>query len=214
MTASIARYLKDFGEPPPAPPMSQESDGAFDFDTFATGDTAAEEPLDLDAERAEAHREGYETGLEDARSKWEAERQELLDAHAQELAALRQRVEVELAASIQTKVADAALLLAEAVSNQTAAILAPLVEEALVAKAISDMADLIGEAIVEGDVGVVTVHGPAHLREQLVGRLDKDARSSIRHVEAPDLDVSVDLGEAALVTRMSAWSARLRELLA
>lgn len=213
MTASIARYLKDFGEPPPTPPMPQDND-AFDFDAFAAGDTAAEEPVDLDGERVEAHREGYETGLEDARSNWEEERRKLVDAHEQELAALRQHYEMELTASIQSKMADATLLLAEAVSNQTAAILAPLVEEALVAKAISDMADLIREAIVEGDVGTVTVHGPAHLREQLVGNLDENTCTSIRHVEAPDLDVSVDLGEAALVTRMSAWSARLRELLA
>ncbi len=210
MTASIARYLKDFGEPPPAPAMPFENEREYDIGTFAI----EEAPVDLEAERKEAHREGYEAGLEDARSAWEEERQKLVDEHAAALNVLRQRHENDLIASVQEKMSGMALLLAEAISNQTSVALAPLLEKALVSKAVADLAVLVRAAIVEGDIAVVTVHGPASLHEQLTEALDDGTRSSIRHVEAPDLDITVDLGEAALVTRMSAWSARLKEVLA
>ncbi|MCB5202659.1 hypothetical protein LH464_09265 [Neorhizobium sp. T786] len=213
MTASIARYLKDFGEIS-APPVLPADDDAFDFGNLSSLDAVIDDPVDIDAERSEAHRRGYEAATEEAQLKWQEERQQLLDTQASELAALRSHYEVELAASLNARMGQAALLIAESVSNQTASILLPILEEALVAKAISDMAGLIQQAILDGDVGVLTVRGPEHLREQLTAALGDGAGSMIRHIESPDLDVSVELGDAALVTRMSAWSARLKELLA
>jgi hypothetical protein len=213
MTASIARYLKDFGEPL-APPVLPADEGGFDFEDLPALDAVIDNPIDIEAERAEARRLGYEAATEEALAKWQDERQQLLDAHTSELAALRNRYEIEFAASLNAKITEAASLIAETVSNQTVTILEPLVEKALVAKSLDDMAGLIQQAILEGDVGVVTVHGPAHLSKQLAAALDDTARSMIRHVEADDLDLCVDVGEITLVTRMSAWSARLKELLA
>lgn len=214
MTASIARYLKDFGEPPPAPVFDAEPAG-FDLghDIFDIADPL-EVPLDLEAERAAARAEGHAAAEEEAGLRWGEERETLLRAHAEEIAALRQKHEDEMADIVAQKLAEASLLIAEAVSTQTAQILAPLVEEALVDKAVSEMAALIRAAVAEGDLGAVVVHGPARLFGRLAAAFGEEGASLLRHVEAADLDITVDLGDSALVTRMSAWSARLRKVLA
>ena len=212
MTASIARFLKDFGEvsPPPAPP---EAAGGFDFSDFAP-DVPVEEPIDLEAERSEAHTQGYEAATQELQAKFEEERAALVAAHETELASLKAGFDSEIVQLVQSKLAEIAITVAEAVSDQTAKVLAPLVEETLVGKAIVDMADLIRAAVLEGDVATVTIRGPEHLRVRLSEVLGGEISSLIRHVEADDLDISADLGEPALVTRLSAWSARVKELLA
>ena len=214
MTASIARYLKDFGEPPPAPVFDADPE-SFDLgqDLFDT-DEPLEIPLDLDAERAAARAEGHAAAEAEANRRMDEEREALLRAHAEEIAALRQKHEDEMADIVAQKLAEASLLIAEAVSTQTAQILAPLVEEALVDKAVSEMAALIRAAVAEGDLGAVVVHGPARLFDRLASAFGEEGASLLRHVEAADLDITVDLGDSALVTRMSAWSARLRKVLA
>lgn len=212
MTASIARFLKDFGEVPPPPPP--EAGGDFDFGGFSGPDAVVEEPIDLEAERAEAHASGYEAATQELQAKWTEERHALLAAQEAEMAALKARYENEIVELVQSKLGQIAITVAEAVSDQTAKVLAPLVEEALTDKAIADMADLIRAAVLEGDVATVTVRGPEHLRMKLSEALGDGLPSVLRHVEASDLDVSADLGDPALVTRLSAWSARVKELLA
>ena len=138
MTASIARFLKDFGEVPPPPPP--EASGDFDFGGFPGSDAVVEEPVDIEAERAEAHAKGYEAATQELQAKWAEERQALLAAQQAEMAALKARYENEIVDLVQSKLGQIAITVAEAVSDQTAKVLAPLVEEALTDKAIADMA--------------------------------------------------------------------------
>lgn len=214
MTASIARYLKDFGEPTPAPPILADDLGGFDF---GGGFDVSDEPLevpDVVAERAEAHAQGYEAGGTEARLAWEQERGELQKAHAEAIAAIRAKYEADIVTIVEKKMGEAALLIAEAVSDQTARVLAPVVEQALVSKAVADLADLLRAAISEGDAATITVQGPAHLFEMLSAALGVEHAGLLRHIESADLDIAADVGGSALVTRLSAWTARLQEVLA
>ena len=215
MTASIARYLKDFGEPTPPPPILAEDPGSFDFgDSFPAAPDDPREVPDIAADRAEAHAEGYEAGIAEARTSWEAEREELQKAHAEAIAEIRAKYEADIATVVEKKLGEAALLIAQAVSDQTARVLAPVVEQALVSKAVADLADLLRAAILEGDAAIITVQGPAHLFEKLSAALGIEHAGLLRHVESSDLDIAADVGGSALVTRLSAWSARLQEVLA
>ena len=212
MSASLARYLKDFSEPH-APPLPLLADGFGDgFEDDPAFPTVVEEPVDIEAERAEAYAKGHDAASEELQQRFDEERQALLTAHAEEMAALREKYETEAAAMIAAGLEGIAGLTAQAVSDQTARILSPLLDEALVAKAISDMADIIRSALLEGDVGTLTVRGPLHLFEKLKTALGEPT-PLLRHIEAPDLDIAVDIGESALVTRMSAWLASLKKVL-
>ena len=215
MTASIARYLKDFGEPTPAPPVLVDDVGDFDFGGgFDIPEPTIETPVDLAAERAEARAEGLAAGAAEAKQSWEEERAQLLKAHADELAATKLKYEAEITSIVEKKMSEAAVLIAEAVGMQTARILAPIVEQTLVEKAVADLAELLHAAILEGDAATVTLRGPVELFEKLKAALGEEHQALLRHVEAADLDLSAEMGDAALVTRLSAWSARLKEVLA
>ncbi|MCF6369554.1 hypothetical protein [Rhizobium halophilum] len=214
MTASIARYLKDFGEPTPLPLVLADDKGDPGFGESFPSLEAIEVPVDLEEERAEARAEGYDAGLTEARRIWAEEKEAVLKAHADEISAIREKYEVEIASLVERKLGEAAVLIAEAVSNQTAQVLAPVVEDALVSKAVDDLADLLRTAIIEGDAGAVIIRGPASLFRKLSSSLSQEHATVLRHVEAVDLDITAEFGDAALVTRLSAWSARLKEVLA
>jgi hypothetical protein len=212
VSISIARYLKDFGEPAPVPAVLSED---FDFPASDMLEFAepAEIPVDIEAERAEAHAKGRDEASEEVRRQWDEDKAALLAVHQEELAALRASHEEELSVLLEGRLQQIAAQTAEAVSEQMAAILAPLLDEALVAKSVADLAEVLKAALLESDVTMLTVRGPAHLFEKLQTAMAMP-EGKLRHVEADDLDISVDIGETALVTRMSAWAASLKKVMA
>ncbi len=212
MSASLARYLKDFSEPEIVPLPLEDMPTASNWEEPVAAPPIAE-PVDVEAECARAYNQGHEAASEELHRQFADERQMLAAAHAQEVAALRNQYEAEAAELIAARFREVASLVAQTVSDQTAQILAPLLDEAITAKAVSDMADLVQDAVMEGDVGTLKVCGPLHMFEQLRERL-KTSGALLRHIEASDLDLAVDIGETALVTRMSAWSASLKKVLA
>jgi hypothetical protein len=210
MSASIARYLKDFGSPPPPQVMVEDMDlFAPDISEFAP---QVEEPVDLDAIRAEAFEKGRGEATEEQQRRWDEERTALVDAHRAEIMALQERFEGELADMMAARLQEFAASTAQAVADQTANLLAPLIDEAIVVKTVADLAELVQAAILEGEVKTLTVKGPTEMFERLRARLGEDA-VVIRHIEASDIDLTVDFGDASLVTRMSAWSASLKKVL-
>lgn len=207
----LARYLKDFGETKPEisipSPQVFEEDGAFDF-----GDVPEDPPVDVEAERREAYAQGCAAAAEELSQKHKAEIEELAGAHRREIEALTRKYETDTVALVAAKVREIATDVANAVSSQAAEAIAPILTDALTEAAVANLARLIEEAILEGSAGPVTVRGPRSLFDLLVGQLGKDV-GLLRHVEADDLDLSVDIGDAALVTRISAWAVSLRKVL-
>lgn len=210
MSASIARYLKDFGAPPPPPVLSEDLD--FFGSDMADVAIPIEEPVDIEAEKADAHEAGRRQAGEELSQQFETERAALVDAHQAEIAALKAKYESDLAHKLATSLAAMAAETAREIADQTAAILAPLLDEAIAAKAVDDLAGLVRAAVLEGEVQAVTVRGPAAMFEELRALLGENA-GVVRHIETADVDLTVELGEASLVTRLSAWSASLKKVL-
>jgi hypothetical protein len=211
MSASIARYLKDFGTPTPPPVIPDELD-MFAPDLTETLALPAEEPVDIEVERADAHAKGRQEAADEWEQRWAEDRAALVQAHETEMAALKARLEGELAEMMSARIEAFATATAQEIADQTARVLAPLVEEAVAAKATTDLAELIKAAVLEGGVNAVTVRGPLPMFEALRARLG-DGAAVIRHVETDDIDLTIEIGDASLVTRMSAWSASLKKVL-
>lgn len=215
MSMPLVHYLKDFSKPANGPAGISGADFAssdpepFDLDFAAAN---APEPVDLEGERRAAYAEGYEAAEQALQEKFETERRSLVEAHARELDDLRKKFEAEATQVIAGGIRRLASEIAYAVSDQTAVAIAPLVSEQIAAKAVSDLADLLRTAILSGEAGTVTVKGPRGLFDALAGNMPEVA-GSLRHVEADDLDLSVDIGETVLVTRISAWTASLKKVL-
>ncbi|MDH4414738.1 MAG: hypothetical protein QE484_15610, partial [Rhizobium sp.] len=215
MTMPLARYLKDFSTAaappaPPAPAFEMPSLEEFDMDFPALPEPEA---VDVETIRREAYAEGHEAGEKAAIERFEVDRQAMEIAHAQALAERDQKLRDEFAALLATKLPDVIEKLSLAVSEQAAIALAPVVGEALAEKAVKDLADLLRAAIAAGEAGTVEVKGPRLLFQKLQAEMPEQA-SFLRHVEDPDLDLTAEFGDAALVTRISAFTASLKKVLA
>ncbi|WP_137132520.1 hypothetical protein [Rhizobium sp. FY34] len=210
MTATLSRYLKDFSAPPAMPAALSHDDfsSSFSFD-----DVVPEEPVvDVEAIRAEAYAQGMQAGEETIRAQWEEDRQKLEARHAEALADLRQRLEQDAGRRIEEGLRAAVDTISAAVADQAALVLAPVMEEVLAERAVRDMAEMIKETLSEHKAACLTVRGPVALFDILKEALGPEA-PELRHVETPDLDISVDIDEAVLVTRMSAWAGSLKKVL-
>lgn len=217
MSMPLARYLKDFSAPS-APPQPLDSSfdvggGADDFEMeFPALPEPEPEPVDLEAERREAFAEGQAAGEREAIERLEAEKQAQHMAHAEALAEMEQRLRDEFTATIATQLPEAIKRLSLSVSEQVAHALAPLIEESIVERAVVELAEQLTAAISAGEAGTIQIRGPRDLFEKLLSEMP-DHGEMLRHVDGADLDLTAEFGDAALVTRISAFSASLKKVL-
>ncbi len=216
MSMPLAHYLKDFSSPKPSSVVSDAM--GFDEDAFGLSDAPLLElpqpdPIDLEAERKQAFEEGRQAAIQELSEQYAQEKMNLEANHLEEVEALKQLNQIELARVMGDGLQRILEAVSRAVSEQTIAVIAPFLQEALIETALKDMSTLLKEAIVEGDIGTVTVRGPGPLFDRLRNRME-GYHDLLRHVEADDLDLTVDIHDTALVTRISAWTASLKKVLA
>lgn len=212
MTAPLARYLKDFSSAPPpvVVPVIDDSDfaGAFSFEPTIEAAPA----IDIDAERAAAFDEGKAEGERLAAAAFQAEREQLEAEHANALKALREQLEGEAVTRLETQIRSMRDALAMTLEDLTAAALAPVLQAALSAKAAEELADMVRDALSSEEVTRLTVKGPVEMFEKFRDALGADA-PELRHIDNDDLDLSVDIDESVLVTRLSAWAGSVKKVL-
>lgn len=210
MTAALTRYLKDFSAPPalPAPAATFDLDDDFHFEPVAPTPT-----VDLEAERAAAFAEGRAEGEAASDAKWEAERERLVSEHEAAMIELRQEMERQTAERLSENLARIHEETSGILENAVADVLAPVLEEAVAHAMVKELAELVRAALAAEEVTRLTVHGSLHLFEMFTEALGPDA-PELRHIETSDLDLSVDINEAVLVTRLSAWAGSLKKVLA
>ncbi len=209
MTASLAHYLKDFSEQQPVE-MPSAFDGGFDDDLSLP--FSEPETLDPDTIRREAHSEGYEAATQALEARFAEERDAMADAHRQEIEALHEAHAAQSAEVIVAKVNEMAAAVSEAIAQQTGLILAPLLSEAIAARAVTDLGDAIHAALMDGEAAQIVVRGPGELFDMLTARMG-DKAALLRHIESADLDLTVEMDGSVLVTRISAWAASLKKVL-
>jgi len=215
MSASIARYLKDFGDAQPAgvafgDPLA-DADGASAFaDTTIGFDDF--ETVDVESEKQAAYARGHEDATREVTEKMQAEREELMAAHAAELEDLRSVYLEEIAVFLSRGLREGIDAIATSLSEQTANILAPVLTEELSLKAVSALADVVRASMPDGEAVTLVVKGPKDLFEQLKTQPGFE-EETMKFTESTDIDLSVEVGESVFVTRMSAWSSSLRKVM-
>lgn len=210
MSALLSRYLKDFGEPAVIAPVAEADDFPNDLGGFA--DISIEPAIDIEAERRSAHGDGYAEASAALTEKYDLEAQTVALVHQREVEELRNRYEAETAALIASRLDAMAAEIAALVSATVAKTLAPVMTDALSKKAAANLAAILRKAMLEGDLGTVTVSGPAQLFEVLKNTLGEKAEL-LRHHETSDVDLTAEFGDAVLVTRLSAWATSLKKVL-
>lgn len=216
MSASIARFLKDFGEPEaPAVPTTQAFDSPLtDFPDFSASDIiadAAEPELDLEALHAAAVEEGRALEREELSARYEAEKIELIDAHELLLKADRERLETEIATRLSQNLQQSIEQIVTLFTDQAVAALAPVLTEELSRQAAVDLAALVRQSLLDGEASKLVVKGPRGMFEAFNAEL-KLEEAQYQFTESEDYDLTVEMGETIVVTRMSAWASSLRKV--
>lgn len=214
MNMALARLLKDFSEPEPAAQAFSAAD-AF-AGGVAGGDMALpalpEPVIDVDLERRAAYDEGYQEAVQALESRHRAALETAEIAHQRELAELREIFDRTMAETVSARLQQIAGEIALLVSEETAHVLAPVMDAEVAAHAVRRLAELIRAGILEGAAGMITVKGPAPLFAMLSAALPEDA-ALLRHVETADTELTAELDGTVLVTRISAWAASLKKVL-
>ncbi|MCL6705503.1 hypothetical protein M8R20_00680 [Pseudomonas sp. R2.Fl] len=210
MSVQLSRYLKDFSASAPVP--EPELPSGFDDLGESFPPLAAPEPVDIEEERRQAYAEGYEAATAELTERHTAERADIETAHAEQLKQLSEERDARwgdaVARNLRRMVAD----MSASISEEVAKGLVPFLSEAVAEAAIAELAGKLEAALLAGEAGKVVVKGPAGLFEKLKDALP-EAGDMLRHVPAEDLDLSVDVGDTVLVTRVSAWTASLKKVM-
>jgi hypothetical protein len=221
MTASLSRYLKDFSAPKMEMAMIPPKYFPELDDVMPTKGVVAISPpappaqpqIDIEAERRAAFEEGRHQAEKELEAAHTAAMVALEERHATEMEALKTRCDNEVAAMIFDRFSDMGSQLADIFGDQVARALAPVIEGALVEKAVADLGRLVRQTIAHGEACKITVKGTKDLFEALKTHLD-DETLTFRHIETADIDLSVEFGDSILVTRMAAWADTVRKVLA
>ena len=92
-------------------------------------------------------------------------------------------------------------------------ILGGLVSDDVRRRSLDGLAGTIREAVGDAEAVRIRVSGPQSLFAALAERLGETARL-LHHVEAPGIDLAIDIDGELFETRLSDWSAMLAEALA
>lgn len=209
MSASLARYLKDFSAPPPSvTPDPFEFSGAqapqFDFEP--------EPAVDVEALRSEAREEGRAEAVAELTAQHQHALAALAAAHEEAQANLAQTLQRQLAETFAQSVAAAAEEIRQTLADQVLDALKPVLDQRMAERAVDSLSTTLRSTF-EPDGGIeLVVRGPAALADMLLERLGGDGYA-LKHVEGPGPDLSVEYDETVLKTRLAAWRDSVEELM-
>jgi hypothetical protein len=214
MSAILTKYLKDFSAPPPPPVDDLAFASAFSLDGGGSTSAFSFEPepsIDLEAERKAAFDEGHAEAAAAAERALEAALAEERQRHALEMAEVIARHEQETVAMIHTRFHEMTGEIAQAVADRTLQILMPMLGAKLADQAVTDLHDLVKQALKDREVALITVRGDAHLIACLKPLLEADAVEA-KYIENQSADLTVEIEDAVLVTRLETWAHALAEV--
>lgn len=209
-TLELADALPDFGTAKTLP----EKNGTEQHGPAAVQCQAPQSPpheqdarktADAVAEAEAAVTERLEREYEE---KLTAERQR----HAQELEELQKQLGQKAGETIAARFAEMEQRTVAVTTALTARILGIALTDELQNRAVERLAEIIAQAMKGREAVRISVHGTAFLCDELRKTLGERA-GQVDFVESPGLDLSVNIDENIVETRLAEWSETLSEVL-
>lgn len=195
----ISAYLNEFDVEPVAEfPTAIPENFPVEFTADPIPVTPAE---DLE----KRFREGVEEGKREAKIEFDqdlkAQEKLLSDQHTQSLASIHEHFAEQFHDQLNLCISE----LETKLSDTLAEIVKPFVSELLKNKMVYELRNAITETLRDSDNCQLTVKGPAAMLKRLEASLD-DAMLPIEFTENNDLEVSVEIAQAKIETRLQLWS--------
>jgi len=102
-------------------------------------------------------------------------------------------------------------VISQTVAEQTLQVLLPVFEEDVTRRAVERLAEVVRETLLESGISTVVVRGPERLYERLKALLENQGIES-RFIESASVDISVEINETVLTTRLATWAQSLSEV--
>jgi hypothetical protein len=211
MNAMLTKYLKDFSAPQPVTPVGADMFNSLPGGPLPDLHFEPEPQVDIEAERREAHDEGYRQATEELAAKHAEEIEMLKGAHAFQLQGLADAHESETIWMIHTRFHEMTQAISQTIAEQTLQMLLPVFDATVCSRAISHLSDLVRQALTEADVATVIVRGPERLYLRLQPLLELDGTQA-RFIENTSADISVEINDTVLVTRLASWAQAITEV--
>ena len=212
MNAMLTKYLKDFSAPEPVGPVASDILSSLAGAPLADLHFAAPEPqIDIEAERREAHEQGYAEAAAYFTTQHEEDLETMKQAHAFQLHGLADAHESETIWMIHTRFHEMSQSISQTIAEQTLQVLLPVFDEEMCRRAIAHLADLVREALADASVSTIVVRGPERLYVRLKPLLEMDGMQT-RFIESQSADISVEINDTVLVTRLATWAQALSEV--
>lgn len=214
---SLADALKDFGAGPPcaAEPFAAGPSPHYDeppaFPDFPP--MPEPEPIDVEGLVAEAVAEAEERLSQRLAEEHAAALRDEQGRHAAEIEEMQRRFAGEAADKIRVRLDEMEARLGDSTVAVAARILGAILSDDLRDRSIARLAELVREAMRDGEAARIRVHGNLPLFETLKQKLP-DYAGQFDFMESPDFDISVTIDESIYETRLAEWSAALAEILA
>ena len=198
MTIPIARFLTEF-EPHPTPALIGRAAPAL---REATPEAA---PPDVGlAEIEAARREDHRAVVAALEASFEARESALRASHAEELAAERLRWAETEGGALASRLAERLDLLENRIAAAAAAILEPLLPQALSQRTVDELRAAVLSLLANDDGKPVVIAGRADLVEAV--RRSLGDRAGIRFEPADTPEVTIEAGDAAIHSSLQAWA--------
>lgn len=203
MTVALAHFLPEFDlsgkRPMRGAQMERQQPAGIDPATV-------EEMCRDAADRARAE------AVAEAEARHQAALAALTARHHADLASVKLELSAVAAEIVPASIESRAAAIAQAVTADVAAVLAPLVEKAVADRMVTALAEEIRTACALEGAGEVHVSGPADLVDAMRARLEGVA-ASITFGEGSSPEIVVTMDRARWSTRLEAWSGALAEAL-
>lgn len=202
MSLAFAQYLQDFGSSGGVPQITMMPE-------ISGGDVAplalvAEVSIDLEAEKAVSFQEGYSAASQTLLAEHATQLEALAQSHKDELIKKEDELYTQVSQELMSGLASQIDRVSQDIKSEVSTILMQLIEEDLVQKSVEQLGDVIKKTLKENSNSKIDISGPNALLEKIKSNLDEEL-DHINLIEAENADLTVEIDQSILKTRLFEW---------
>jgi hypothetical protein len=173
-----------------------------------TEQPVADDPMFLPGPQTRIEREDHE-----AAQHHEEQLRTLKEAHQQAIAEIEQKYAVEILGKLTSQLNAQSAELADEIGGRLTRLLAPLLMEHARKSSLAALTRDLLRILLSSDVNKIALAGPLELVTKIQAELGEHA-SRLQIEEADTVDVTVRIDSEVLATKLSAWTAVLKDVVA
>lgn len=203
MSLAFAQYLEDFGSSSDLPQLTMIPEIPKIEEA-----PPAQAPIDIEAEKAAAYQAGYSAASQALANDHAAQMENLVQAHKDELADKEAEIYTQISQDLMGGLASQIDRATSEIKSEVSAILMQIIEEDLAQRSIEKLDEIIKKTLKDNPGSKIEISGPDKLLTKIKLSLGEEF-DHINLTEAQNTDLSVEIDQSILKTRLFEWQKNL-----